>query len=995
MFFHLVTCQQLARKAGRYAWGLVLVAAALAGPRTPVDAAPGPGPGAPCLSRLAQADTLMAEREFSRAAAAYGALLGCGSGPAEPDSLYARVRCSYGYALLRCGRIDEAGRNLDLGLEAWSAVAGSTSSAFGEALERHARWLASQWRVEEAQTEFTRAFDILTRARGDRHPETLKAEHGVAFCLENLGDQEAAAVHYRHVLAVREEILPPDDLTLAWTRHDYAVALHGLGRLREAEELYRKSCEVRRRRDPEHFCPTAWGYAACLTSEGAYRQALRVLDEVHEVMRERPELRKSMAVGTLAREAYVSLRTGDLTAADRLLTECAQLADSLDVDERTALQILQTRAAVLEGWDHREAAIRVLEDYIARFRKQIGEHSSLIAGHLGHLARLYDREGSPAVADSLYRAALEGYDLAGEPTLFGTLASDYALFLLARKDPAAAAAWSRRALRATSPLPPLHCVRTKALETDARVEQALGDADAAWKEAEEAASSSLSRYRLNLQALPGEQILAYRLQEHTSLDVLLALLARRPSPDAGRVERAWTLVASSRGALIDELRRRRRLAPEPDSLQVLKRRLSHLLAADPGRWGERPVLPHLAETQARVADLEARYAVRQPARKTLPVFELRSLARALPLRAAVVAYVLYQADGAGHYGAFSLTPPGPPRFVPLGPADRIDALVDSLATLMASAPREVLLDPDGAEHQYREVAGRLRKRILDPVFGERPPADLTVVPTGSLWQVNFLTLPAGDGTYLADSLAAFRLELSEQELGSASRTPAGTGLLAVGGIRYGDASTATPALAALPRSEEEIRMIARTWREKGTGSAGILLGDEATEAAVCARARGKRVLHLATHGLFESGSGMPSPVTGLFVSGSTAGGARGDGIWTDFEIALEDLSGVELVFLSSCRSAGEETAPGEGLSGLYEAFRVAGARSVIMSLGDIGDRPSRDWCSTFYRHFLGADSDPALATLRTSSEILARSRLTGRPTHPFYWGGFIAVGGSP
>ena len=84
--------------------------------------------------------------------------------------------------------------------------------------------------------------------------------------------------------------------------------------------------------------------------------------------------------------------------------------------------------------------------------------------------------------------------------------------------------------------------------------------------------------------------------------------------------------------------------------------------------------------------------------------------------------------------------------------------------------------------------------------------------------------------------------------------------------------------------------------------------------------------------------------------------------------------------------------PGEGIFGLRRAFRVAGARNVIMSLWQVDDRVAGAWMTALYRqHFQGA-KNAAEAVRAASLARLADRRTRGLSTHPFYWAGFIASG---
>ncbi|MEM7244606.1 MAG: tetratricopeptide repeat protein, partial [Acidobacteriota bacterium] len=144
-------------------------------------------------------------------------------------------------------------------------------------------------------------------------------------------------------------------------------------------------------------------------------------------------------------------------------------------------------------------------------------------------------------------------------------------------------------------------------------------------------------------------------------------------------------------------------------------------------------------------------------------------------------------------------------------------------------------------------------------------------------------------------------------------------------------------------------------------------GPTATEREFKKGAPGRRILHLATHGFFLGGKcgGEPSNSRGvmmadeatnapayvttspLLLSGLALADAnhRGqstqdgeDGILTAEEVASLDLSGVEWAVLSACETAVGDVRAGEGVLGLQRAFRIAGARTLVMSLWQVDDR---------------------------------------------------------
>jgi CHAT domain-containing protein len=93
----------------------------------------------------------------------------------------------------------------------------------------------------------------------------------------------------------------------------------------------------------------------------------------------------------------------------------------------------------------------------------------------------------------------------------------------------------------------------------------------------------------------------------------------------------------------------------------------------------------------------------------------------------------------------------------------------------------------------------------------------------------------------------------------------------------------------------------------------------------------------------------------------------------------------DLVVLSSCRSAGGVVVNGEGLQGLTAPLVQAGARSVLASQWEVGDRDALEFIRSFYRH---------VAEGQSVGEALRRAKVDGiaRGTSPREWAAFTMVG---
>jgi CHAT domain-containing protein len=96
--------------------------------------------------------------------------------------------------------------------------------------------------------------------------------------------------------------------------------------------------------------------------------------------------------------------------------------------------------------------------------------------------------------------------------------------------------------------------------------------------------------------------------------------------------------------------------------------------------------------------------------------------------------------------------------------------------------------------------------------------------------------------------------------------------------------------------------------------------------------------------------------------------------------------------LSACNTGNGVLQDGEGVLGLERAFRVAGARSVLMSLWLVDDNLTRQFMHELYIQRLSLHASTADAVRSAERKILLARRAAGKSTHPRYWAGFVGAG---
>lgn len=162
------------------------------------------------------------------------------------------------------------------------------------------------------------------------------------------------------------------------------------------------------------------------------------------------------------------------------------------------------------------------------------------------------------------------------------------------------------------------------------------------------------------------------------------------------------------------------------------------------------------------------------------------------------------------------------------------------------------------------------------------------------------------------------------------------GTAASGSRSYRDAGGTIQDIAALAPLPGAARELAEMRARIGGPDSIVLLGADATEAAVRnARLTGVDVLAFATHGLVAGGAAdLMEPA--LVLTPAATGDAADDGLLTTSEIARLTTDAA-LVVLSACDTAAGDAKDAPALSGLARAFFYAGARSLLVSHWPVRD----------------------------------------------------------
>ncbi|GAB4397874.1 MAG: hypothetical protein OHK0053_15340 [Microscillaceae bacterium] len=310
--------------------------------------------------------------------------------------------------------------------------------------------------------------------------------------------------------------------------------------------------------------------------------------------------------------------------------------------------------------------------------------------------------------------------------------------------------------------------------------------------------------------------------------------------------------------------------------------------------------------------------------------------------------------------------------------------------------REVFVSLDGVYHELALEA------ILNPQTGRYLSQEIQLIRLGSTRQLIEKASPPLPG----QSPTAFLLGRPTYDLSKDAHSAA---LEKLALERDGQSRSITQNLVLdsfvdLPETELEINEISQHLAAQGWQIIQKL-GAEALEECLTLTQDSVQLLHLATHGFFslpDDASGVSLELAALLNSGLALAGANSlrkanlddrseDGILTALEVSNLALDQVRLVTLSACQTGLGRIVNGEGVYGLQRAFKVAGAKAILMSLWKVDDRATHLLMQHFYKEYL-QHGEPRRALSAAQQALRAYSENGFSPyTAPFYWGGFVVA----
>ena len=367
-----------------------------------------------------------------------------------------------------------------------------------------------------------------------------------------------------------------------------------------------------------------------------------------------------------------------------------------------------------------------------------------------------------------------------------------------------------------------------------------------------------------------------------------------------------------------------------------------------------------------------------------------------------------------------------------------------VATLLSTSTEDTA--QINSTYIYNEKGKLLSQHIWNKVKAYiKEGEDIYFSPTGILHQIAIENLPYDENHTMGEIYNIQRLS-STRDLVLHKQSISPTSAALFGGINY-DATpedlytnrvkpiedeedkqpdntliaynTKRDSKGPLPGTKIEVREIDKVLTEANVHVQRDTAEIATEEAFMALSGKHKHIIHLATHGFYWQDStaqnekyftqraitmdntNVPMSIDPLercgllFAGANTALKGKGkrleeygvqDGVLTAKEISTMDLRDAELVVLSACETGlGDIT--GDGVFGLQRAFKMAGAKTIIMSLWKVDDNATQLLMSEFYKNWVTSKGKLSKREAFRKAQNAVRSRYN----NPVDWAGFIIL----
>lgn len=865
----------------------------------------------------------------------------------------------------------------------------------------------------------------------------------VASCQLRLSKFSEAEGHFRTVLGIRSEVKGRFSIGFANGQHNLGNAVMGQGRLIEAQTEFKQSLALR---DSLGQKPERTG-AASMNSLGIIAVRLGNLHEA-EFYFQRAADRFENTLGPRTREfttaltnlAQVHAELGNFDRSLLMHRRALALRDSV-VGRKHPLfaTSLDGLADLFQRTEHWAESEPMLREVIAIREKELGVDNKSTLTAWASLSKTLEKTGKLDSAEAILKAIIPKLGKAAGPNdpIFLDLLTDFGEVLIKQNRLAEAIDWldsarvSLKKIIGDARLEYLH-----SLQKSAKANALLGKNDLAARQYSEAQAMEMELIRLLFPHFSDLERQIYFRPMAEEIEQFAGFVCQAEAENPSLVGQLFDLRLATRGILFsasqklrEQFRENGNLADYENWLET-RERLANLFVNPPDD-------PKKAGLDQAELTEKARRLEKKLGEQSLQFFQQmdttairwQTIQAQLAHDEAAIEIIRFTKPGAAsgdeiEYVALILTHQTAPQLVRFSEGRELE-------TVIFEFYKNELNQPGGQPMRRVSPAFEHFWKPMEPFLAGK--TRIFMAPDGIFHKLNPGTLRDESGRYLFEKIDFRQLtNLRDiprhplQNLPSANLQPANqkTGLpktaLLLGNPKFDFFEKKWPVarpkmsehfetlrnldLRDLPAAEREVTEIDRFLQENAWKS-DVFIGPAARESLLKSL-DSIGLIHLATHGffledlrseaVFDSSFAVRNPLlrSMLFFSGAlqTIYGLpdsladRGqDGILTALEVQNLPLERTGLVTLSACETGLGDMLNGEGVFGLQRAFRVAGARSLLMSLWNVDDAATHFLMTRFYENWLGGL--PKHEALRQAQ----RQTMRFFPT-PAKWGGFVLIG---
>jgi CHAT domain-containing protein len=271
------------------------------------------------------------------------------------------------------------------------------------------------------------------------------------------------------------------------------------------------------------------------------------------------------------------------------------------------------------------------------------------------------------------------------------------------------------------------------------------------------------------------------------------------------------------------------------------------------------------------------------------------------------------------------------------------------------------------QSRFRKVNDALQSILLDGVFDQIKTNKVYIVPHGILHYLPFQMLTYHSDYLIEKYQIGYIPSATALKYVFAKRKEKSANILALGNPELNTAQM------QLPFAEKEVQDIKTIYP-----ATKVLIGGDASEANFKKQAGAYDILHVASHGEFNSNTPLLSCLR-------LSGGDGEDGRLESREIFGLNLDAY-LVTLSACNTAIGKLTKGDDVVGLTRAFIFAGTPSILGTIWSVNDESTGIFMNHFYGNLKEMDK---LKSLQQAQIAMIRSE---KYRHPYHWAGFQLIG---